>query len=188
MQTDFAANYLTGLSSALTGIDLTKVNTFIALLEKARTEDRQVFFCGNGGSAATANHMACDFLKGCSYGKPKRFRVISLSESIPTMTAYSNDVSYDKVFVEQLKNFAQPGDVFVAISGSGNSANVVEAMSYANEIGCETVALSGFEGGKIGPMANLHINVPSDHMGRIEDGHMVIMHMACYHFMDTEAG
>lgn len=187
MHTEFAPNYIGRLQQTLASIDLGQVNQFIALLEKARAEDRQVFFCGNGGSASTANHMACDFLKGCSYGKKERFRVISLSESIPTMTAYGNDVGYEMIFVEQLKNFAQAGDVFVAISGSGNSANVVNAMNYANQIGCETVALSGFAGGKIGPLAKLHINVPSDHMGRIEDGHMIVLHMACYHFMDTES-
>ena len=111
---------------------------------------------------------------------------MALTDSLPTITAYSNDVSYECVFVEQLKNFAEPGDVLMAISGSGNSPNVLRAVEYANALGCRTIALSGRDGGKLGPMAQLNIQASNPHMGRIEDAHMVVMHMICYYFMDVE--
>ena len=125
-------------------------------------------------------------LKGASFRRDKRFRIMALTDSLPTITAYANDVSYDCVFVEQLKNFAEPGDVVMAISGSGNSPNVLQAMEYANSIGCRTIALSGRNGGKLGPMAQLNLQASNPHMGRIEDVHMIVMHMICYYFMDAE--
>ena len=106
--------------------------------------------------------------------------VASLDRKCP-----ANDVSFDAIFAEQLKNFAQPGDVVLGISGSGNSPNVLRAMEYANSIGCRTIALTGRNGGQLGPMAQLEIRVPIQHMGRIEDGHMIVCHMIGYHFMDS---
>lgn len=182
----FALDYRTRLLSTLDTIDLAKVEELIELFRRARDEDRQIFLCGNGGSASTANHIVCDIVKGASLGKPKRFRVMALSESIPTMTAYANDIGYEVVFAEQLKNFARPGDVVVAVSGSGNSPNVVRALECANEIGCRTVALTGRDGGKLAPLAELNVHVADNHMGRIEDGHMVVLHMLAYYFMDAE--
>lgn len=128
----FASDYKRQLLEALDTVDLERVERLIDVFRKARDEDRQIFVFGNGGSAATANHFACDIVKGASYGRDRRFRILSLSEQIPTMTAYSNDVGYESVFVEPLKNFARPGDVAMAISGSGNSENVVRAIKYAN--------------------------------------------------------
>ena len=182
----FPADYKTRLLGALDTIDLGRVEEVIRVLREARDKGRRIFVCGNGGSAATANHFACDMVKGASYGREKRFKIMSLSEQIPTMTAYANDVGYDVVFSEPLRNFAQPGDVVMAISGSGNSPNVLRAIEYANSIGCHTIGLSGKDGGKLGPLVKLDVNVNDPHMGRIEDGHMIICHMICYHFMDTE--
>jgi D-sedoheptulose 7-phosphate isomerase len=110
---------------------------------------------------------------------------MALADSLATLTAYSNDAGYDSVFVEQLKNFAQPGDVVMCISGSGNSPNVLRAVEYANSIGCKTLALTGRDGGKLGPLAQLNIQVPVPHMGRIEDAHMIVCHMIAYHFMES---
>ena len=111
---------------------------------------------------------------------------MALNDSLSTLTAYSNDVSYECAFVEQLKNFAQPGDVVIAISGSGNSPNVLRAIEYGNSIGCHTIALTGRDGGKLGPLAQLNIQVAHPHMGRIEDCHMIVLHMIAYYFMDVE--
>jgi D-sedoheptulose 7-phosphate isomerase len=108
-----------------------------------------------------------------------------LTDPLPTLTAYANDVGYDYVFVEQLRNFARAGDVFMAISGSGNSPNVLRAMEYADSVGCKTIALTGRDGGKLGPMAQLNIQVAAPHMGRIEDAHLVVCHMICYYFMEN---
>jgi len=186
MAPTFPEVYKADLLKAIETVDLEKVNQAIAMLAQARDEDRHIFVCGNGGSASTASHFVCDMVKGASFGYAKRFRIMALTDSLPTITAYSNDVSYECVFVEQLKNFAQPGDVVLAISGSGNSPNVLRAVEYANSIGCKTIALSGRNGGKLGPLAQLNIQVSNPHMGRIEDGHMIVMHMICYYFMDAE--
>lgn len=182
---NFVENYKTALIDTIGKIDDAGVQQAIEQLREARDSQRHIFVCGNGGSAATASHFMCDIIKGASYQKDKRFRIMALTDNLATMTAYSNDVSYDSVFVEQLKNFAQPGDVVMAISGSGNSPSVLKAIEYANSAGCHTIALTGRDGGKLGPMAKLNVQVPVPHMGRIEDAHMIICHMIAYHFMET---
>lgn len=182
----FASDYKQQLVAALDTVDLDRVEALIEVFRKARAEDRQIFVFGNGGSAATANHFACDIVKGASYGRDKRFRIMALSEQVATLTAYSNDVGYESVFVEPLKNFARPGDIVMAISGSGNSENVIRAIEYANSIGCYTVGLSGMSGGRLRPSVDLSVHVPANHMGRVEDAHFFVCHMVCYHFMDLE--
>jgi D-sedoheptulose 7-phosphate isomerase len=180
----FPENYKTELLRAIDGIDTAKVNNAIEWFKEARDGNKSIFVCGNGGSASTASHFACDMVKGASYQRDQRFRLMALTDSLPTLTAYSNDVSYECVFLEQLKNFAKPGDLVMAISGSGNSPNVLRALEYGNSIGCKTLALTGRDGGKLGPMAQLNIQVPVPHMGRIEDAHMIVCHMICYYFME----
>ena len=180
----FAEQYRNRLADTLASIDLNAISQTIATLEGARRDGRHIFVCGNGGSASTASHFVCDMVKGASFNRESRFRIMALTDSLPTITAYSNDVSYDCVFVEQLKNFAGTGDVVMAISGSGNSPNVVNAVSYGNSIGCTTIALTGRDGGKLGPLAKIQVHVPEPHMGRIEDGHMIVCHMIAYCFME----
>lgn len=182
----FAEQYKTELLTAIDLIDLDKVHQAIALFQQARSEARHIFVCGNGGSASTSSHFACDVVKGASFNRAERFKIMALTDQLPTLTAYANDVSYDSVFVEQLRNFAQPGDLFMGISGSGNSPNVLRAMEYANSVGCKTIALTGRDGGQLGPMAQLNIGVGVPHMGRIEDAHMIVCHMICYYFMENK--
>ena len=182
---NFALAYRQSVEAAIAALDIEKVNQAIQWFRETRDRDSQIFVFGNGGSASTASHFAQDMLKGASYGRPARFRILALTDSQPTLTAYSNDVAYDAVFVEQLRNFARSGDLVMALSGSGNSPNVVRAVEYANSIGCRTLALTGRDGGKLGPLAGLEIRVADRHMGRIEDGHMVVCHMICYFFMDA---
>lgn len=182
----FPLRYKTELHNALDSIDLEKVSQAIDILREARDHGRRIFTCGNGGSASTASHFATDLVKGASFGRDSRFRILALTDSMSTLTAYSNDVSYDCVFVEQLKNFAEPGDVVIAISGSGNSPNVLRAIEYANSAGCKTIGLTGRNGGKLGELVELNIQVAHPHMGRIEDAHVIVMHMICYYFMDEE--
>jgi len=183
---NFPAQYKTEVLKAIETVDLAKVNQAIDLFKDARAAGRHIFVCGNGGSASTASHFACDIVKGASYNRGQRFRIMALTDQIATLTAYANDVSYDCVFVEQLRNFVQPGDLVMCISGSGNSTNVIRAMEYANSIGCKTLALTGRDGGKLGPLAQLNIQVEAPHMGRIEDAHMIVCHMIGYYFMDGE--
>jgi D-sedoheptulose 7-phosphate isomerase len=180
----FAEQYRNRLANALASIDPGAVSQVIATLAEARRNGRHIFVCGNGGSASTASHFVCDMVKGASFNRESRFRIMALTDSLPTITAYSNDVSYDCVFAEQLKNFAGPGDVVMAISGSGNSPNVVKAVEYGNSIGCTTIALTGRDGGRLGPLAKIQVHVSDPHMGRIEDGHMIVCHMISYCFME----
>ncbi|MFL6465682.1 MAG: SIS domain-containing protein [Bryobacteraceae bacterium] len=180
----FAQSYKARLLNALDTINLDAVARAAEILREARDSHRHIFVCGNGGSASTASHFVTDMVKGASYNRDSRFRIMALTDSMPTITAYSNDVCYDCVFTEQLKNFAERDDVFIAISGSGSSPNVVSAMEYANSAGCETIALTGRDGGKLAPMAKVSIRVQEPHMGRIEDGHLIVCHMLCYYFME----
>lgn len=184
---NFPEEYKKDLLDAIDRIDLAKVNQAIDWFRDARDAGHNIFVCGNGGSASTASHFACDMVKGASYKRDQRFRIMALTDSLPTITAYSNDVNYDCVFAEQLKNFAKPGDLVMAISGSGNSPNVLQAVEYANSIGCRTIGLSGRDGGKLGAMAQLNVQVAVPHMGRIEDAHMIVCHMIGYYFMDNPA-
>jgi D-sedoheptulose 7-phosphate isomerase len=184
----FPASYRQQLLSAVGSIDIARVAQAIQWMTAARDTGRSIFVAGNGGSAATAAHFVCDMVKGASLTGPARFRIVALGQNLPTLTAYSNDLSYADALVEELKNFAQAGDIYMAISGSGNSPNVVRAMDYANSIGCRTLALTGRDGGKLGALAELNIHVPEPHMGRIEDAHHIICHMICYSFMEEIGG
>ena len=182
----FIEDYRAQLLDTVKLIDTELVNRVIEWFREARHNGRHIFVCGNGGSASTASHFVCDINKGASYSRDRRFKMMALTDNLATITAYSNDVSYECAFAEQLKNFAEPEDIVMAISGSGNSPNVLRAVEYANSIGCKTIALTGRDGGKLGPLAHINIQVPVPHMGRIEDAHMIICHMIGYYFMDTE--
>src|SRR6185369_6244086 len=181
---NFLEDYKTELVRAIDTIDNARVQQAIDWFKEARREKKHIFTCGNGGSASTASHFVCDIVKGASFQREERFRIMALTDSLATLTAYSNDVSYECVFAEQLKNFAEPGDVLIAISGSGNSPNVLRAMEYANSAGCHTIGLSGRDGGQLGKLAQTHIRVAHPHMGRIEDGHLIVLHMIGYYFME----
>jgi D-sedoheptulose 7-phosphate isomerase len=184
--TEYVRSYVEKVTSVFKAIDPSTVSKVGELLSGARAEGRQVFILGNGGSAATSSHFAVDLGKGCSRNREKRFKVISLTDNVPWITALSNDITYDDVFAEQLENFAKAGDIVIAISGSGNSKNVLKALELANRVGCETVGISGFKGGKLKELVRHHIHIPADHMGRIEDGQMLVVHILVYGFMDIE--
>jgi D-sedoheptulose 7-phosphate isomerase len=146
-------------------------------LLSAYEQEKQVFIMGNGGSGATASHFVCDINKGSCLELEKKFKVICLNDNVPTILAYANDLSYDKIFVEPLKNFLQPGDVVIGISGSGNSENVLQAISYAKEKGAKTIGLCGFDGGKLAQIADIPLVVAINDMQKVEDVHMVVVHM-----------
>ena len=178
MVRQFFQNYSAELSQALAGVSAERFEEFVQLLESAYHEERQIFLMGNGGSAATASHFACDLNKGLSFGKQKRFRTICLNDNLPMLMAYSNDVSYEDVFIEPLKNFLRPGDLVVALSGSGNSPNVLKAVTYANSHGAHTVGLSGFDGGRLARLVKTPLVAPVHDMQKAEDVHMVLLHVA----------
>jgi D-sedoheptulose 7-phosphate isomerase len=161
------------------------VEHLIGLLETARQAHQQIFLCGNGGSAATASHFANDLGKGASWGREKRFRVLALTDNVSWITALANDTDYSQIFVEQLKNYAQPNDLLVAFSGSGNSSNVLEVIKWANENDLLTVGVTGRPGGELGKIARHPIFVESSHMGHIEEGHFLIQHLVGYYFIEN---
>ncbi|HZP01597.1 MAG TPA: SIS domain-containing protein [Terriglobia bacterium] len=178
MVADFLRNYMSGLKQALDSVPAEKFEELIQQLESAHHDGRQIFMMGNGGSGATASHIACDFNKGVSLGLEKRLKVISLNDNVAIMTAYANDVSYEDVFVEQLKNFLRPGDLVIGISGSGNSPNVLKAIEYANTAGAQTIGLTGYNGGKLAKLVRTSLNVPVHDMQKAEDVHMILFHVA----------
>jgi len=180
----FTTDYLSNLSSLIPKLDADAIGKAVECLRDARDAGKTVYICGNGGSASIASQMVVDMVKGGSYEKPARFKMIGLTDSISTITAYANDVSYESVFVEQLRNWAAAGDVLIAISGSGNSANVLRAVEYANEVGCATIGLTTGKGGKLKDMVTLGLLVPSDHMGRLEDCFFIMTHVLCYAFIE----
>lgn len=184
MVSEFVTGYKNTLAQALDTIDLGNVCQAIEILAGARANGRTIFVCGNGGSAATASHFVSDLVKGASFQRSSRFRIMALTDSLPTITAYSNDLDFEHIFSEQLKNFARAGDVLLMISCSGNSPNVLRAAEYANSIGCRTISLTGRDGGKLGPLTELQIRVAEPHMGRIEDSHMAVCHMISFYFME----
>lgn len=169
--------YILHLQGVLDRLKLEDVRQSIDVIMNAYHTDKQVFVIGNGGSASTASHIACDLGKGTSVkGKP-RFRVISLTDNVATITAWSNDVAYEDVFIEQLKNLVNAGDVVIGISASGNSENVIRAMQHASEIGCQTIGWSGFGGGKLATICDVNVVVDSNQYGPVEDVHLIMNHI-----------
>jgi D-sedoheptulose 7-phosphate isomerase len=174
----FAREYVRHLSSVLASIDAGTVASFAGVLLEARSRGAAVFFIGNGGSAATASHFANDLAIGtCTWEKP--FRVTSLTDNVPVLTALANDLGYEEVFVRQLQIMLRPGDVLVAISASGNSPNVLRAVEYANLHEAITVGLTGFDGGRLRQIVKVSVHVPTGHgeYGPVEDAHMVLDHL-----------
>jgi len=174
---DFIRRYLKQINGCLNKISPEQIIDVADLIYNAYQQEKHVFVCGNGGSSATASHFVCDLAKGVSTNSKKRLKAIGLNDCIPLMMAWSNDDSFDNVFCEQLKNFARPGDVLIAISASGNSPNILNAVDFANSIDLVTVGLIGFDGGALAQRANKKIVVPGNNMEQIEDIHLIITHM-----------
>jgi D-sedoheptulose 7-phosphate isomerase len=155
-----------------------QVNQVVEVLLKARTESKMVYIMGNGGSASTASHFVGDLSKGTIVEGFPRFRAMALTDNIPNMLAWGNDSSYDDIFIEQLKNMLNIGDVVIGISGSGNSENVIRAIKYANEHGATTIGFSGYsKDNKLMNSAKINIHVPSSYMQRVEDIHLFLEHL-----------
>jgi len=153
------------------------INEIADELVKANESGRTLYSFGNGGSASLASHIACDLGKGTAYcNGGKRFRALALTDNMPTMTAWANDSSYEHIFSEQLLNFVQPQDIAFAISGSGNSKNVLNALQVARGGGALTIGMSGFQGGKMKSLCDICVVVPSDNMQIIEDLHLCMAH------------
>ena len=186
---DFRTNmegYLTGLKAVLDALSRDDLCDMVDSLHRAHEEGRHVFVIGNGGSAATASHMACDLQKTVLGTPPRpgarRLKITALTDSVPLLTAWGNDAGYETVFAQQLENVANEGDLLVVITASGNSRNVVEAVKTARTLGLHTIGLLGFDGGRVKDLLDQAVIVSSDHYGHIEDAHLVVNHLITTYF------
>jgi len=172
--------YFPQVSVLLSKVPISQVERAAEELWRAYRGGRTIFACGNGGSAATATHFVCDLVKVASVpGKP-RVKAVALTDNLPVLTAWANDEAYEAVFEEQLKNFLQPGDVVVGLSTSGASENVLRAVEFAGRMGATTIGLSGRDGGRLKDLVDIPIVVPGEHIGQIEDVHLIICHAWAY--------
>jgi phosphoheptose isomerase len=174
---DYMTAYRQTLFEAWQSVDPQAANRATDMLATAINAGRTVFACGNGGSAAIANHLACDCLKGIQTGTRLRPRVVSLAATIELITAIANDIAYAEVFVYQLRSLAQPGDVLITISASGNSENIVRAIDWARDHGIGSIALTGFDGGRSAGLADVNLHVRAANYGIVEDVHQSLMHV-----------
>ena len=168
--------YFQRVADLLPRIPADQVERIIGILTDAQAKGRRIFMFGNGGSSANASHIVNDLVKSVLVAGRPRMRVFCLSDNTPLLTAYSNDVSYDVVFADPLAALAEPGDVAFAISGSGNSPNVLRAMDVAKEMGLTRIGLAGLSGGALEDKCDICVVVPSDSMQAVEDAHLVILH------------
>jgi D-sedoheptulose 7-phosphate isomerase len=170
--------YLGRVIDEIQKLDPHQVEKVSDLVESAYDAGRFVFIIGNGGSGANASHL-CEDLAKCTlhdFENQKRLKVLSLTDNTAGIMAWANDEGYDRIFVEQLKNLASEGDLLLAISGSGNSGNIVKAVGWANDHGLTTVGFTGFSGGKLKSMAHHNLHVAIDDMGIVESLHQVVFH------------
>ena len=181
----YTGAYLDELTQAAATIDPQSLDRATGVLLDAYTQGRLVFSCGNGGSAAVANHLQCDHLKGVRSGTDLQSRVISLSSNIELLTAIANDVGYHDSFAYQLRAQSQPGDVLIVISSSGSSPNILRALNWACANDLRTVALTGFDGGGARSIAEIAVHVDSANYGIVEDLHQSIMHAMAQYIRQT---
>ena len=174
---ELVANYLEALKGLIDALPEQDLVAIIDTLQAARKDEKTIFVCGNGGSASTASHMVCDLAKNTRKPTAKRVRIVGLGDNLPAVTAYANDEGYDRIFAEPLLSLMRPGDILLAISGSGNSPNVLRAAETAKELGGFCIGLIGFEGGELKDLVDQYMIVPSDNMEQIEDIHMIVNHI-----------
>jgi D-sedoheptulose 7-phosphate isomerase len=179
---EFVGAYVERLKFAIDQIPLDRVEAMGEILYRAYRHNKQVFIVGNGGSAATASHMACDLGKNTISPNRQRFHILSLNDNMALVSALANDLGYEHVFSEQLKNLIRPGDVLISITGSGNSPNIIRAMEYARERAATNIALLGFDGGRALELADEYVLVPVHDYGVVEDVHMVLDHILTEYF------
>ncbi|MBU1125916.1 MAG: SIS domain-containing protein [Candidatus Omnitrophica bacterium] len=171
-----AEEYVREVEATLKKLPWADIERLAEILLRAHARGSKVIIMGNGGSASSASHFVCDLSKGAAMPGKKRFKALALCDNIPLMTAYANDCSYEDIFAQQLVNIVEKNDVVIAISGSGNSKNVLSAVKVARRAGARTVGLTGFKGGRLKSMVQFPLVVPNECMEQIEDIHLVILH------------
>ena len=186
--TQAIAEYIRVEREVLAALDVDAINQAMNLLEEAMENEKMIYIFGNGGSSATASHYQNDFNKGISEYTEKKFRFLCLNDNVATLMAIANDIGFEEVFRFQLKGKLQPGDLIVAISGSGNSPNVINAVEYAKEQGNKIIGLTGFGGGKLKGLSDVSLHAPINSMQITEDIHMVFDHLMMSIFYKTMCG
>lgn len=171
------AAYISVLQDTVARLPVESIARVVATLQNARLEGRKVFIMGNGGSASTANHFVCDLAKNTRHDSLPHFRVIGLTDNMAIFSAYANDEGYENVFAAQLANLVEADDVVIAISASGNSANVVKAIEEAKLHNAVTVGFTGFTGGKLASLVDVQVHVESHVIEHVEDIHLMLEHM-----------
>lgn len=177
-------NYVEEIKQVISNLDLNKIRNLADKIRDVKERDGTVFILGNGGSAVTASHWACDLGKGTLkrfYNDEKRLRVISLTDNVATITAFANDLSYDEIFSQQLKNLIKKDDLVIIMTGSGKSRNIINAINIAKTTGAYVFSLLGFDGGEVIHLSNQSIIIPSKNYGIIEDLHLMIGHLLTIH-------
>ena len=174
---DTISKYFDDLQRTLMRLPKEPIRQAVAVLHDARLNSRQVFILGNGGSASTASHFACDLAKNVRMPGWPHFKVIPFTDNMALMTAYANDEGYENVFSHQLASFAMPADVVIGISTSGNSPNVLNAIKLANELKATTIGFTGYDGGQLSSMVDIELRIPSDCIEHIEDIHLMYEHV-----------
>ena len=174
-------SYFAEVENMLEAISTSQLQQALFILERAYRDNRRVFVMGNGGSAATASHLALDLAKNTISGECRRLRVLSLTDHVPLITAWSNDYAYEHIFSEQLANLVEAGDVVIGISASGNSLNVINACHLAKQEGATTIGLLGANGGKMKEVVDTYILAPGQDIEQEEDAHMIIAHVITRH-------
>ena len=178
--------YAEETARAASSIDPASLDRAAEILLEAYTSGARAFSCGNGGSASIANHMQCDHVKGIRNETDLAPQVLSLSTNVELLTAIANDLGYENIFVYQLQSQARPGDVLIAVSSSGRSANIVHALTWARDRGLRTIAITGFGGGEARTTAEVAIHVDSTNYGVVEDLHQAIMHALAQYIRQSQ--
>lgn len=178
----FIASYFDEIKKSIELLDIKAIEKIIKIITESYQDNKTIYILGNGGASSTSSHLACDLGKGTLRRvydkKEKRLRVISLTDNVALITAYANDISFDNIFLQQLRNLVEKGDLVIGISGSGNTENVVRAMKYAKKVGAKTIGLAGFTtGGKLASVVDLPVVIQSNHYGPIEDIHHMLGHI-----------
>ncbi len=174
---DYAAAYFDQGKAAAASVDVEKLEAALACLDAVYERGGTVYVCGNGGSAAISNHLVCDHSKGGQTDTDLKPKVVSLSTNMEMITAIANDISFDDIFVYQLRTLAEDGDVLLTISSSGDSENIVRAAGWAKEKGLDVIAFTGFDGGRSAKLATVNLHVEGDNYGVVEDTHQSLMHI-----------
>jgi D-sedoheptulose 7-phosphate isomerase len=181
-------HYRTELLSAIQGIDLDGVSAAIEVFREARAHGRSIFVCGTGGNGIAAARRLSEMVRQSSLNRSMRFHIVALSDELSKARGSADEQDPELVFLDQIRNTAQHGDVLIGISPSGNSRALLRAFEHANRIGCRTISIAGKDGGKLAKISNIVVLVPASHAGSVEDAHMIICHMIGDYFVNFDQG